>query len=193
MKSSKAPSKFRRTRSGQIRVPDLRARMRAVLPPSPAPRTARGRGRNRGAPISISPRVLLNNTPLINPRRRLMNFPTSRMIPLPTDEPEIGNEAEPRQPEEGRPEDAGPVAPPSRRQGSAGPWRRSDRATSGPRPPPALTHQPVREPEPRAREAEDAHQTGSAVVISFMMTDRPQPVSRPRSHRDLDSIPDDYD
>jgi ribonuclease E len=48
--------------------------------------------------------------------------------------------------------------------------------------------------EPRAREMPNAIRTGSA--DKHLIQDEPiapQPVSRPRSHRDLDSIPDDYD
>jgi ribonuclease E len=48
--------------------------------------------------------------------------------------------------------------------------------------------------EPRAREMPDAIRTGSA--DRHLVNDEPiapQPISRPRSHRDLDSIPDDYD
>ena len=53
---------------------------------------------------------------------------------------------------------------------------------------------PVRPAEPRAREMPDAVRTGSA--DRHLINDEPiapQPISRPRSHRDLDSIPDDYD
>jgi hypothetical protein len=49
-------------------------------------------------------------------------------------------------------------------------------------------------PEPRAAEAQTLTRTGSA--DRHLVSDEPvapQPVSRPRSFRDLDSIPDDYD
>ena len=64
-------------------------------------------------------------------------------------------------------------------------------------PAPAVNSKPsvsVRPNEPRAREMPDAIRTGSA--DRHLVNDEPiapQPVSRPRSHRDLDSIPDDYD
>jgi hypothetical protein len=69
-----------------------------------------------------------------------------------------------------------------RRPGSAPP------AADGPHTPPR------RDDEPRAAEAPTILPTGSA--DRHLVRDEPvapQPVSRPRSSRDLDSIPDDFD
>jgi ribonuclease E len=53
--------------------------------------------------------------------------------------------------------------------------------------------QPPRD-EPRAREAPNVNPTGSADRhLAHDEPIEPPRASRPRSHRDLDSIPDDYD
>jgi ribonuclease E len=177
--------------------PDFAGEDEGGAPRRPRRRGRRGgRGRNRGGanidqpPRPLEPQPVNESSP---PPDEFSDEPDDFAA---TDEPEIGNEAEPRRPDEGRQEDAGPRR--RRRRGGRGRrGRGGDRSNeqSGPPPAvPALTHQPPREPEPRAREAETLTKTGSA--DRHLIHDEPiapQPVSRPRSHRDLDSIPDDYD
>jgi hypothetical protein len=118
---------------------------------------------------------------------------------LPPDEiaPEPGNEKFPAEQFPAAAEGA-----PRRRRRRGGRRRRgrrldSEQTPAPPLPSPAAGATPVRTPrqdEPRAREEPTLTPTGSA--DHHLVQDEPvapQPVIRPRSHRDLDSIPDDYD
>jgi Rne/Rng family ribonuclease len=129
-------------------------------------RGRRGRGGGGGQAAPGQPPV---------PQLPLMQSP-AHAVHLPTGESDQGGQGEPmrrrrRRGGRGR-----------RRPGSAPP------AADGPHTPPR------RDDEPRAAEAPTILPTGSA--DRHLVRDEPvapQPVSRPRSSRDLDSIPDDFD
>jgi hypothetical protein len=90
--------------------------------------------------------------------------------------PSIGNEREPKQ-------TAPRSRPPARHAPQRIPPKTPTRAHPHPQPPP----QPVAEPPAVVR-------TGSA--DKHLVSDEPiapQPAARPRTYRDLDAIPDDYD
>ncbi|MGD0770070.1 MAG: Rne/Rng family ribonuclease [Tepidisphaeraceae bacterium] len=159
-------------------------------------RGRRGRGRGRGRPdFQNQPPLppVPPGQPAIHAQGEIEYAPD-----LPQDEiaPEPGNEKFPA-------ENFPPAADgaPRRRRRRGGRRRRgrrldSEQSTAAP-PLPAPAAPPVRTPrqdEPRAREEPTLTRTGSA--DRHLVQDEPvapQPVIRPRSHRDLDSIPDDYD
>jgi ribonuclease E len=147
-------------------------------------RRRRGRrGRGRGRP------EFQNQPPIPAPPA---NQSASTPADLPPDDlgPEPGNE---KFPDEQFPAAEGA---PRRRRRRGGRRRRGRRPDSAQTPAeglaPALPTPP--QDEPRAREEPTLTRTGSA--DHHLVRDEPvapQPVIRPRSHRDLDSIPDDYD
>jgi ribonuclease E len=160
-------------------------------------RGRRGRGRGRGRPD------FQNKPPLPAPPADQSVSDAHGEIEgpadLPPDEiaPEPGNEKFPAEQFPAAAEGA-----PRRRRRRGGRRRRgrrldSEQTPAPPLPSPAAGATPVRTPrqdEPRAREEPTLTPTGSA--DHHLVQDEPvapQPVIRPRSHRDLDSIPDDYD
>jgi ribonuclease E len=149
-------------------------------------RGRRGRGRGRGRPD------FQNQPPLPAPPADQSVSDAHGQIEetavLPPDDlaPERGNEKFPEIAE----------GAPRRRRRRGGRRRRGRRPDSAQTAaeglPPPLPAPP--QDEPRAREEPTLTRTGSA--DHHLVQDEPvapQPVIRPRSHRDLDSIPDDYD
>jgi len=154
-------------------------------------RGRRGRGRGRGRPD-------FQNKPPVpqSPGDQSVSGSHGEIeqtAELPPDDfvPEPGNE---KFPAEKFPDSADGA--PHRRRRRGGRRRRGRRLDSAQAPagglPPAAPS--PRQDEPRAREEPTLTRTGSA--DHHLVQDEPvapQPVIRPRSHRDLDSIPDDYD
>jgi len=175
-------------------------------------RGRRGRGRGRGRPDfqnkpsgPQSPAgQSVSDTRPIHQRQDGPSSPVDDTADLPQDHlaPEPGNE---KFPDEKFPDEKFPDAAdgaPRRRRRRGGRRRRgrrldSEQTTAAPALPVPAAAPPVRTPrqdEPRAREEPTLTRTGSA--DHHLVQDEPvapQPVIRPRSHRDLDSIPDDYD
>ena len=169
-------------------------------------RGGRGRNKNRGEfdnnePQNRAPQNRPPARPEIAGPVRPDDEPNGNVAPPPIDDDEI---VEPEhQPDIGNsrddPQDAD--RPPRRRRPRGGRRRRGRgpgnelNANQPQLPAPnSNTNNSGRPNEPRAREMPNAIRTGSA--DKHLIQDEPiapQPVSRPRSHRDLDSIPDDYD
>jgi len=171
-------------------------------------RGGRGRNKNRGE-FDNGPQNQdrPSGRPELAGPAQIEDEPNGNIAPPPVDEGEIieqerqsdvGNSRDDRPNDDRQDDDRAP-----RRRRPRGGRRRRGRgpgnelnANQPQLPAPASHSKPnVAKPnEPRAREMPDAIRTGTA--DKHLVQDEPiapQPISRPRSHRDLDSIPDDYD
>jgi ribonuclease E len=166
-----------------------------------------GRGRRRGGapPINQSDQSanggnFSQSQPPPLPVQDYSGEPDAVDMPLDPEAPEPGNEAVPPMQDQGQ---GGPGRRRRRRGGRGrGRGRNGQNDSAGndyPQaqrlpPPPLPAVPPPRDNAPRAAEAPTLTRTGSA--DKHLVHDEPaepQPVHRPKTYRDLDSIPDDFD
>lgn len=146
-------------------------------------RGGRGRNRNdadRGTQITDNGAV---DAPVDSPRE--LPEPRQAALPAPAELAEPIDDGD-KQPEEND-------RRPRRRRGGRGRGGRG-RSQGGDARPPASQANAAADHAPRAKEAPTLTKTGSA--DRHLVNDEPiapPPLARPRSYRDLDSIPDDYD